>query len=91
MYELERKYPIDIGPIFNALGFYVGNGYTSTKQANTVLIKTPFTENHLISEIAPLISRGYQFLNFPYNPPGAPGLGAASEEQYKGVSPWNSH
>lgn len=91
MYELERKYPICLGPIFNALGYFAGNAYASTTQTNTVLIKSPFTDTHLISEITPLISRGYQFLTFPYNPPGVPGMGAASEKQYEGVIPWNSN
>lgn len=89
MYALERRFPIDLGPIFNAFGYYVGEAYASVNHTNTILIKSPFTENHLISDITPLIDRGYQFFQFPYNPPGVPGMGAASEKQYKGVAPWN--
>lgn len=83
MYEVDRAYPIPIGPIFNMAGDFVGLGYASSRNSNDILVKSPFNENYLISDIAPLMDRGYQFSTNVCTLPGCPGTGTWEEFRWK--------
>lgn len=79
MYEMDRAFPVHIGPIFNSSGEFVGIGYASKMDSTGLLIKNPFNENYLVTNITPLLDRGYQFSMNQYTLPGCPGMGAGEE------------
>lgn len=79
MYELDRSFPVNIGPIFNSFGEFVGIGYASKMDSTGLLIKNPFNENYLVTNITTLLDRGYQFSINKYTLPGCPGMGGCPQ------------